>query len=94
MSSVYLTTSPLRTFKLFKKRYDCQEITFGGKVADTGVWRNTWGREGAMETAVFYEMLGKVSNGIYFYSWASEPASGDETLGATGEVLKSEMTES
>ena len=46
-----------------------------------------------METAVFYEMLGKVSNGIYFYSWASEPASGDETLGATGEVLKSEMTE-
>ena len=45
-----------------------------------------------METAVFYEMLGKVSNGIYFYSWASELASGDKTPGATGEVLKSEMT--
>ena len=51
------------------------------------------GERGAMETAVFYEMLGKVSNGIYFYSWASEPASGDKTLGATGEVLRSEMTE-
>ena len=51
------------------------------------------GERGAIETAVFYEMLRKVSNGIYFYSWASEPASGDETLGATGEVLKSEMTE-
>lgn len=51
------------------------------------------GERGVMETAVVYEMLGKVSNGIYFYSWASELASGDKTLGATGEVLKSEMTE-
>lgn len=46
-----------------------------------------------MEIAVCYEMLGKVSNAIYFYSWASEPANGDKTLGAKGEVLKSTMTE-
>lgn len=51
------------------------------------------GERGVMETAVVYETLGKVLNGIYFYSWASELASGDKTLGATGEVLKSEMTE-
>ena len=46
-----------------------------------------------METAVCDEMLGKVSDAIYFDSWASELANGDKTLGAKGEVLKSEMTE-
>lgn len=51
-----------------------------------------WGK-GVMETAVCDEMLGKVSDAIYFDSWASELANGDKTLGAKGEVLKSEMTE-
>ena len=46
-----------------------------------------------METAVFYEMLGKVSNAIYFYSWASELADEDKTLGAKLEFLKSKMAE-
>ena len=46
-----------------------------------------------MGTAVCYEMLGKVSDAVYFDSWATELANGDKTLGAKGEVLKSEMTE-
>ena len=48
---------------------------------------------GEMETAVCYEMLGKVSEAIYFDSWASELANGDKILAAKGEVLRSEMTE-
>ena len=51
------------------------------------------GERGRWKLPFSMKCWGKVSNGIYFYSWASEPASGDKTLGATGEVLRSEMTE-
>tara|TARA_Y100000385_G_scaffold218451_1_gene227765 strand:- start:232 stop:468 length:237 start_codon:yes stop_codon:yes gene_type:complete len=34
------------------KDTDCQEFAFGGKVAETGDWRNTWGRKGVVDDSI------------------------------------------
>jgi hypothetical protein len=42
----------------------CQEFAFDGKVAESGVWRNTWGRKG-----VDIEKKSSVEIVEFFFVW-------------------------